>query len=129
LPKSRIEFIAYISFLVLAILFTPAALTWIYSGFGLASRDEVGGSFILMFVVLWPVVLIVFAAAAIPSLICFIGGSQRLRVRLLTLWASILLPYLLAAHAPSSSLASTIGILGFGLALSLPIIWSVKKYR
>lgn len=126
MPKSRIELTAYISFLVFAILLTPLALTWILAGFGLASHDEAGGWAILLFAV-WPVVLIVFGTAAISSLICLIiGGSPHLRVRLLTLWASILLPSLMVnVHPPS--LASIIGILGFGLALSLPIIWSVKK--
>ena len=121
MSKSQMELIAYNSFFVFVILFTPLALTWISAGFGLISHDAVGGLGIVM-VGMWPVVLILFGAAAISSLICFIGGPLRLRVRLLILWISILLPYRMA-DVPPPQLASTIGIIGFGLAFSLPIIW------
>ena len=125
MTERKKELIAYISFLVLVILFTPFALTWIAAGFGLISHDAVGGWGFLLLAIL-PVVLIVFGAAVISSLICFIGGPLRLRVRLLTLWASILFPYNMA-YVPPPKLASIIGIIGFGLALSLPVIWMIKK--
>jgi hypothetical protein len=122
------EKVAYISFLLFAILLTPFAGLWISTILhGAVSIDSWGGLF-MMGLMLLPVVFALFGL----TFIVLVKGPPHLRIRTGIWWASVLLTFLVANFPPrkeDAAVMSLIGLIGFCLALSLPIIWMVKTPR
>jgi len=126
------ERVAYISFLLFAILLSPFAGLWTYSVLYGAVMIEVIGGLLMLASIHWPVVLGLFGLTLIVSLVALVTGPSHLRIRTGIWWASVLLTFLVAIfpqRKEDTAVMSLIGLIGICLALSLPTIWMVKTPR